>query len=86
MHQVWHLLRVLQGWLQGCRAAGSLAYADSMQDAQEFLNYLLNQAAELLEEEVKQQAKASGLPPPQQPVHTFVHDIFQASAHAGCFL
>lgn len=48
-----------------------------MQDAHEFLNYLLNQAAEILEGETKAEAKAKGLPPPTQPIQTWVHDIFQ---------
>ncbi|KAJ9522659.1 hypothetical protein QJQ45_019733 [Haematococcus lacustris] len=47
------------------------------QDAHEFLNFLLNQAAELLEEEVKQYARSHGLPAPSQPINTWVHDIFQ---------
>ncbi|KAF5832492.1 hypothetical protein DUNSADRAFT_11592 [Dunaliella salina] len=55
-----------------------------LQDAHEFLNYLLNQAAEVLEEEVKQQRQVQGggaimkmQPQPQEPIVTWVHDIFQ---------
>mmetsp|Transcript_1105 Transcript_1105/g.2404 ORF Transcript_1105/g.2404 Transcript_1105/m.2404 type:complete len:354 (-) Transcript_1105:746-1807(-) len=46
------------------------------QDAHEFLNYLLNQACEILEEEEKQ--RRGGAPGPgQPPITTWVHEIFQ---------
>lgn len=45
-----------------------------LQDAHEFLNYLLNQSAEILEQE----AKCSGVgATPSAPIKTWVHDIFQ---------
>lgn len=47
------------------------------QDAHEFLNYVLNQGAEILEEGIKADLKAKGLPPPQQPINTWIHEIFQ---------
>ncbi|GLC37566.1 Ubiquitin carboxyl-terminal hydrolase 3 [Pleodorina starrii] len=56
------------------------------QDAHEFLNYLLNQSCELLEQEAKAgqpPAAAAGTtgpsqqPQPQQAINTWVHDIFQ---------
>ena len=52
------------------------------QDAHEFLNYLLNQAAEILEDEAKKEAVSRGLPPPAQPV-TWVHEIFQGKLVGG---
>lgn len=47
------------------------------QDAHEFLNYLLNQACEILEEEEKRRRGDVPLPPGSPPINTWVHDIFQ---------
>jgi ubiquitin carboxyl-terminal hydrolase 12/46 len=60
----------------------------SLQDAHEFLNYLLNQVGEGLEKQQKQGALAPADDAPsngsssngsaqQQPASTWVHDIFQ---------
>ncbi|PNG99721.1 Ubiquitin carboxyl-terminal hydrolase 4, partial [Tetrabaena socialis] len=46
------------------------------QDAHEFLNYLLNQSCELLEQEAKA-AAPPGQQQQQPPPATWVHDIFQ---------
>lgn len=48
-----------------------------MQDAHEFLNYLLNQACEILEEEEKRKRGGAALPTGMPPPTTWVHDIFQ---------
>ena len=47
------------------------------QDAHEFLNYLLNQACEILEEEEKRRRGGAPLPPGTPLPSTWVHDIFQ---------
>jgi hypothetical protein len=52
---------------------------DTSQDAHELLNYLLNQGAEILEEQIKGEHSAKGLPPPQTPIVTWIHDIFQGT-------
>lgn len=50
-----------------------------MQDAHEFLNYLLNECSELLEKEAKEKAgvisHSNGTVEP-----TWIHDLFQARA------
>mmetsp|Transcript_4642 Transcript_4642/g.8008 ORF Transcript_4642/g.8008 Transcript_4642/m.8008 type:complete len:352 (-) Transcript_4642:104-1159(-) len=49
------------------------------QDAHEFLNYVLNQSSEILEDTIKQACKArTGRPPPiDLPINTWIHEIFQ---------
>lgn len=66
--------------LHGCLRA-------HLQDAHEFLNYLLNECSELLEKEQRQQLKACGQPaaasPSDQPAPTWVHELFQVR-HFHC--
>jgi ubiquitin carboxyl-terminal hydrolase 12/46 len=47
------------------------------QDAHEFLNYLLNEACDILEKEDKARRPADSKATNQQSVKTWVHDIFQ---------
>ncbi|KAM9324745.1 ubiquitin carboxyl-terminal hydrolase 12-like isoform 2-T2 [Gastrophryne carolinensis] len=56
------------------------------QDAHEFLNYLLNTIADLLQEEKKQETQngklqngSLDLQEPEKPDHTWVHEIFQGT-------
>lgn len=53
------------------------------QDAHEFLNYVLNQGSEILEDSIKQECKGRGQPPPAQPINTWIH---QARASLYCSL
>ncbi len=78
-------------WGHARRSAAALwswpapARVPRTQDAHEFLNYLLNQSAELLEAEAKAAPEGRRVADaaPGQPVTTWVHDIFQAGRAEG---
>ncbi|GFR43192.1 hypothetical protein Agub_g4184 [Astrephomene gubernaculifera] len=71
-------------FVQRLRRDNELFRGHMHQDAHEFLNYLLNQSCELLEQEARQQeggrgqaVGAAGSGGQQQPITTWVHEIFQ---------